>query len=107
MKDISIDQNKVTAEPTHQGILFGEDFLPALDGGWRTISEIARLHGVTRQTLHRLMAGRTAVTPEIAVRLGKLCGNGPNLWLNTQARYDAWAATKRLGKELDKIPTLG
>jgi len=107
VKEILIDQNKITAEPTHPGVLFGEDVLPELDGGRRTISEIAMLLGVTRQTLHRVMAGRTAVTPEMAVRLGKLCGNGPNLWLNMQARYDASAATKRLGKELKKIPTLG
>jgi plasmid maintenance system antidote protein VapI len=38
--------------------------------------------------------------------LGKLCGNGPDLWLNMQARHDAWKATRRLGKRLEKIPTL-
>jgi antitoxin HigA-1 len=52
------------------------------------------------------MAGVTAVSPDMAVRLGKLCGNGPDLWLTLQARYDAWEATKRLAKEIDKIPTL-
>jgi plasmid maintenance system antidote protein VapI len=42
----------------------------------------------------------------MAVRLGKLCGNGPELWLSMQAHYDAWEARRRLGKKLDKIPTL-
>ncbi len=93
------------AEPSHPGLLVA-DILPELDGGRRTIAEIAALLGVTRQTLHRVMAGQTAVTPEMAVRLGKLCGNGPGLWLRMQAAYDAWHATQRLGKELEKIPTL-
>lgn len=79
---------------------------PELDGGRRTIGEIASLLGVTRQTLHRVIAGKTAVTPDMAVRLGKLCGNGPGLWLRMQAAYDASEATRRLGKELEKIPTL-
>jgi addiction module HigA family antidote len=72
----------------------------------RAIGEIAKLLGVSRQTLHRVMAGRSSVTPEIAVRLGKLCGNGPGLWLSLQARYDGWEATERLGEELKNIPTL-
>lgn len=57
--------------------------------GRRTISEIARLLGISRQTLHRVMAGHPAISPDLAVRVGKLCGNGPELWLNMQARYDA------------------
>ena len=52
------------------------------------------------------MSGATAISPDLAVRLGKLCGNGPELWLNMQARYDAWEARQRLGKKLAKIPTL-
>ena len=96
----------ITAQPTHPGVLFGQDVLPELDGGRRTIGEIATLLGVTRQTLHRVMAGQTAVTPDMAVRLGKLCGNGPDLWLNMQARYDAFEATRRLKKVIASIPTL-
>jgi plasmid maintenance system antidote protein VapI len=52
------------------------------------------------------MAGATGVSPEMAVRLGKLCGNGAELWLSMQARYDAWEARQRLGRRLQKIPTL-
>jgi antitoxin HigA-1 len=74
--------------------------------GRRTIVEIAQLLGVSRQTLHRVMSGATAISPDLAVRLGKLCGNGPELWLNMQARHDAWEAKRRLGKKLAKIPTL-
>jgi antitoxin HigA-1 len=52
------------------------------------------------------MSGQSALTPEMAVRLGKLCGNGPELWLTMQARYDVWQASHRLAAELKRIPTL-
>jgi addiction module HigA family antidote len=52
------------------------------------------------------MAGETAVSPDMAVRLGKLCGNGPGLWLRIQAAYDGWEASKRLKREIAKIPVL-
>jgi antitoxin HigA-1 len=55
---------------------------------------------------HRIMAGETADTPDMAVRLGKLCGNGPELWLRMQATYDAWEASKRLKREVARIPML-
>ncbi len=99
-----VDRAAVTRAPTHPGVFFAEDFLPAM--GRRTIVEIAALLGVSRQTLHRVMSGATAISPDLAVRLGKLCGNGPELWLNMQAGYDAWEARRRLGKKLAKIPTL-
>ena len=99
-----VDRAAITRAPTHPGVFFAEDFLPAM--GRRTIVEIAALLGVSRQTLHRVMSGATAISPDLAVRLGKLCGNGPELWLNMQAGYDAWEARRRLGKKLAKIPTL-
>jgi addiction module HigA family antidote len=103
-EEFVVQRHEITRPPTHPGIFFAADILPAL--GRRTIGEIARLLGVSRQTLHRVIAGETAVSPEMAVRLGKLCGNGPELWLNMQARYDAWGAKRRLGKKIEKIPTL-
>ena len=44
------------------------------------------LANVSRQALHRVMVGESAVTPDMAVRLGKLSGNGPELWLSLPAR---------------------
>ena len=103
-REYLVNQDDIQRAPTHPGVLFAEDVLPAL--GRRTISEIATMLGVSRQTLHRVIAGTTAVTPEMALRLGKLCGNGPDLWLSMQAHYDIWQTRQRLGKKLQKIPTL-
>ena len=87
-------------------MLFERDILPEITRQRRTIGEIATLHGVSRQSLHRVMTGETAITPNMAARLGKLCGNGADLWLTLQARYDAWKATQRLAEQLKAIPTL-
>jgi len=62
--------------------------------------------GVTRQTLHRLLAEKTAVTPEMALRLGKFCGNGPDLWLRMQEAYDLWHAERALRREIARIETV-
>ena len=89
--------------PTHPGEILREDVLPAL--GISIVEAAAKL-AVTRQTLHRIMARANPrpVTPEMAVRLGKLCGNGPRLWLNLQTAYDLWQAERRV--DTSRIPTL-
>jgi addiction module HigA family antidote len=89
--------------PAHPGEILREDVFPAL--GLSMMEAAAKL-GVTRQTVHRITAHRNPrlVTPEMAVRLGKLCGNGARLWLNLQSAYDLWHAERRI--DTRKIPTL-
>jgi antitoxin HigA-1 len=87
--------------PTHPGAILRDDVLPALS---LSVSEAARQLRVTRQTLHRVLAGKSGVTPEMAVRLGKFCGNGPGLWLRMQQAFDLWHAERTLRDELEKIP---
>ena len=87
--------------PTHPGAVLKGDVLPALG---ISISEAARQLRVTRQTLHRLLSGTSAVTPDMAVRLGRFCGNGPGIWLRMQQAYDLWHAERRLTEEIKRIP---
>ena len=89
--------------PLHPGALLREDVLPALR---LSVTEAAAKLGVSRQTLHAIMAETAAVTPEMAARLGKLCGNGPRLWLSLQQARDLWRVERDLAEELRKIPTL-
>ena len=100
------EEHLVTGEPsrapTHPGQILKEDVLPRLE---LSVSEAARQLGVTRQTLHRIMAGTHSVTPEMAVRLGRFCGNGPGLWLRMQQAHDLWHAERRLRKEIKRIPS--
>jgi antitoxin HigA-1 len=105
-QEFAVERDKITRAPVHPGVFFERNILPEFLRQRRTIGEIATLLGVSRQALHRVMSGKAAVTADMAVRLGKLCGNGPDLWLNMQTRCDAWQASKRLAPELRKIPTL-
>ena len=87
--------------PAHPGELLREDVLPALRIGK---AEFARLLGISRQHLYDLLNGRKPVTPVTAVRLGKLLGNGPDLWVRMQAAHDTWHAVRET--DTSDIPTL-
>jgi antitoxin HigA-1 len=93
-----------TREPTHPGTILRLDVLPAIN---QSITAMATDLGVTRQILHRIMAGKAPVTVEMALRLGKYCGNGPNLWLELQRRYDLWHAERKLSRQVSRIRTVG
>ena len=56
--------------------------------------------------MHNILAERASVTPEMALRLGKLCGDDASLWLRMQQARDLWQAGRDLAEELQKIPTL-
>lgn len=94
-------KNGVERRPTHPGAILREDVLPALG---LSVSEAARQLGVTRQTLHRILAEKVSITPEMAARLGRFCGNGPRLWLSMQQACDLWHAERALRAELEQIP---
>lgn len=88
--------------PMHPGELLREDVLPALG---RSKVEVAKLLGISRQTLYDIPAERQPVTPGMALRLGKLLGNGPTLWPNLQRRYDLWQAGGEPKSEIEAMPT--
>lgn len=67
--------------PTHPGEVLREDVLPALG---LTQLEFANRLGVSRRTVSELLHERRPVTPDMAIRLGKLLGNGPEIWLRMQ-----------------------
>ena len=90
--------------PTHPGAILREDVLPQLPG--MSVSAFARLLGVSRQTLHAVLAERSGITAEMALRLGTLLGNGPELWMDMQSRYDLWQAERKLHEELAHMQPL-
>ena len=71
--------------PMHPGELLRDDILPALG---LPRQDIARALGISRQALHGILSGRAAISPLMALKLARLCGNGPDLWITLQARYD-------------------
>ena len=90
--------------PTHPGAILREDVLPSLPG--MSVSAFARNLGVSRQTLHSVLAERSGVSVEMALRLGTLLGNGAHLWLDMQIKLDLWQAEAKLHDELGQMRPL-
>ena len=88
--------------PTLPGEVLKEDVLPALG---LSVAEAATQLGVSRQALYKILNCKTAVTPEMALRLGKWCGNGPGLWLRMQQANDLWVAEQDMSSTLAAIPS--
>jgi addiction module HigA family antidote len=89
--------------PVHPGEMLREIVLPALG---KSKAEIARLLGVSRQTLYDVLNEKQQITANLALRIGKLVGDGPEIWLAMQQSYDLEIAERALAKELKAIPTL-
>ncbi len=86
--------------PIHPGEILREDFLP--DYGL-TVAELAEAVGVSRQSINELLRERRAISPEMALRLGKFFGMSAEFWLSLQRNVDLWAAAHGLEQELAGI----
>ena len=91
-------------QPPHPGTILRDRVLPALG---LSVSQAARDLNITRQTLHRLLAGTAGLTPSMALRLGRLCGTDPAAWLDLQRAVDLWQARRDLAGEIERIPIHG
>ena len=87
--------------PGHPGALLREVVIPATG---RTKVEIAALLGISRQHLYDLLREAKPISPSVAVRLGKLFGDGAAPWLRMQAAHDTWHAEKTI--DVKSIPTI-
>jgi addiction module HigA family antidote len=103
-KTMSVANTKpMTRRPTHPGEMLREDFLP--DYGL-TIAGLAEAVAVSRQTINELLRARRAVSPEMALRLGRLFGNTPEFWLNAQRAVDLWDAEQAIRDDVARITPL-
>ena len=66
-------------------------------------SEVAKRLGISRQTLYDILAERQPVTARMALLLGKFCGNGPDLWLTLQNKFDLHRHATAMAGDLDRI----
>jgi addiction module HigA family antidote len=58
-----------------------------------SVGDMARLTGVSRQTINDLVLERRSLSTDMALRLSSLFGNSPEFWLNLQMNIDLWEAT--------------
>ncbi len=77
--------------PPHPGELVGDN----LDELGISVVAAAKGLGITRQQLHNIIAGRSAIVPEMAVRLEKALGSTADTWLRMQMNYDLAQIRKR------------
>ena len=87
--------------PIHPGELLREDILPAL---CMSKTAVAGALGISRQTLYDILNENQPVTAEMAVRFGKLFGNGAAFWINLQRARDLAIAERTV--DVSGIPTL-
>ncbi len=81
----------------------GEILAETLDDMEITVTKAAKDLGVSRQILSGIPNGRRSITPEMAVRIGKYLGNGPDIWARMQTSYDLRQAETALRATLRGI----
>lgn len=83
MKSLRHGQRK----PTHPGEVLREDVLPALG---ITQTDLAKRLGVSRVTVSEILLEKRALSPDMAVRIGRLTNTTPESWLAMQQAVDLW-----------------
>lgn len=81
--------------PVHPGKIVKHDCIEALG---LSVTKAAAALGVTRPTLSKVINGRAAVSPEMAIRLSKAFGSRPETWLKMQWAFDLAQAERLAGR---------
>ena len=95
--------------PPHPGLTLRDDILPALN---LQVSEAAAQLGVDRTTLSKVLNGRAAISPAMALRierwLGRDHGGAAVVWIAPQTAFDLWQARQatKVSKSLFKVKAL-
>ena len=87
--------------PAHPGEILREDILPAISMSKTAVAEAL---GISRQTLYDILNEKQPVSAGIAVRFGKLFGNGARFWIDLQRNHDLAVAERSV--DVSRIPTL-
>lgn len=96
-----MDVLKMERAPTHPGEMLQEEFLRPLG---LSQSAFAVQLGVSFPRLNDLIHGRRGVTPDTALRLARVLGTSPEVWMNLQQAWDLWhAAQGPEGKRIQKL----
>jgi antitoxin HigA-1 len=80
--------------PVHPGEIIREDILPSAG---LTVTAAARALGVSRQMLHDIIAERRPLSAVMCLRVARLFGGSPEMWMRLQAAYDLKMAERDAG----------
>jgi addiction module HigA family antidote len=71
--------------PVHPGEIIKEDILPSVG---LTVTAAAKALGVSRQMLHDILAQRKPLSAVMCLKVARLFGGSPEVWMRLQAAYD-------------------
>jgi addiction module HigA family antidote len=71
--------------PVHPGEILKEDILPSVG---LSVRSAAKALGVSRQMLHDILAERRPLSAAMCLKLSRLLGGSPEVWMRLQAAYD-------------------
>ena len=97
------ERGTVTRAPIHPGVILREDVLPALGV---SKAEFARNIHVSRPMLYDILNEERRITTAMALRLGKVLGNGPNIWIGMQQKYDLFHIEQDMATELNQLKVM-
>jgi addiction module HigA family antidote len=71
--------------PVHPGEILKEDILPSVG---LSVTAAAKALGVSRQMLHDILAERRPLSAVMCLKVSRLLGGSPEVWMRLQATYD-------------------
>ena len=83
---MSLPRRETRRRPSHPGASVRIE----LEELGMSITEAARRLRVSRRTLSELVNEGRGVSPEMALKLGRFFGDGPEIWLRMQVAHDLW-----------------
>ena len=90
----------VSREPIHPGEFLREEYMADLG---LSVADLARRLGVTRQTVNDIVREKRGLSPDMCLRLGRLFGTTPQLWMNMQAKVDIWNSMTLHADDIEAI----
>jgi len=84
----------------HPGELLREEVIAANE---LTVTEAAKMLGISRQSLNKIIHEKSDITPEMSFRIAKVFGGTADIWANLQTKFNLHLAAEKT-KQLDLKP---
>ena len=78
-------ERKNRLPPVHPGEVIKEDILPSVG---LSVTAAAKALGVSRQMLHDILAERKPLSAVMCLKVSRLFGGSPEVWMRLQASFD-------------------
>ena len=91
----------MTRKPTHPGTVLLEDVMKPLN---LSVTETARLLGVSRKALSEFINEKSSLSPEMAIRIAKATNTSAESWMNMQQKLTLWLAYQDEPKNVQLFP---